>query len=377
MAELLQDVTPEIDVVLLETHEPEPYPTILSDELRAVDEEVVIGSWNLPTIDFAVERLIPAVRSLVPRDHGLDKTLRTALAFHGGHACPGMVLGARLAMTAGRSLELSLPDRHKRLFVMSETDRCAADAIQTITGCRPGKRTLKFLDYGKLAARFLDVETGRAIRVATRSGLREIAQQRFPDPDRHASQMRAYLDLPAEELFSISPTDWSLGLYEQPGPPIRRVECSDCGEEVSDGREVPCLVRLCGGEDISPGEHPQFNLDVFILASKSQWRFARFRPARGTLQRNFRGRVGILRERRFAAGSFATGGRGRCARTAARDGPSGKHCEGGDHAWRREFGGHRMRLPVRDRTGMRREPEALMSDSEERKGKVKAGAKGA
>ena len=244
LAELLQDVTPEIDVVLLETHEPEPYPTILSDELRAVDEEVVIGSWNLPTIDFAVERLIPAVRSLVPRDHGLDKTLRTALAFHGGHACPGMVLGARLAMTAGRSLELSLPDRHKRLFVMSETDRCAADAIQTITGCRPGKRTLKFLDYGKLAARFLDVETGRAIRVATRSGLREIAQQRFPDPDRHASQMRAYLDLPAEELFSISPTDWSLGLYEQPGPPIRRVECSDCGEEVSDGREVPCLVRL-------------------------------------------------------------------------------------------------------------------------------------
>ncbi|MBA4179002.1 MAG: formylmethanofuran dehydrogenase [Anaerolinea sp.] len=200
---------------------------------------------------------MPLVASMVPRDHPLDKTLRIALAFHGGHACPGMVLGARLAVTAGRALELTLPDRRKRLFVTSETDRCGADAIQTITGCRPGKRTMEFSDYGKLAARFLDTETGRAIRVATRSGLRDIAWKRFPDADRHASQMRAYLELPVEELFSITPTEWSLGLYEQPGPPIRRVECADCSEEVSDGREVPAargsLCQPCADSSQVPG----------------------------------------------------------------------------------------------------------------------------
>lgn len=248
-AELLQQVPADIDVVLLETHEQEPYPTILSDALSPGEGEMVFASWNLAEIGPAVAELVPAIAALVPRDRSLDRTLRMALAFHGGHACPGMVLGARLAVTAGRALELALPDRRKRLFVVSETDRCGADAIQTITGCRPGKRTMKFLDYGKLAARFLDAETGRAIRVATKSGLRDIARERFPDPDRHASQMRAYLELPAEDLFSITSTQWSLGLYEQPGPPVRRVECADCGEEVSDGREVPAargsLCQAC------------------------------------------------------------------------------------------------------------------------------------
>ncbi|MBA4179008.1 MAG: hypothetical protein C0506_00300 [Anaerolinea sp.] len=256
-AELLQQVPHDIDVVLFETHAPEPYPAILSEDAEPVEGELVIGSWSLDGIDAAAAQHLATIASLVPRDRALDRTLRIALAFHGGHACPGMVLGARLAVTAGRALELALPDRRKRLFVVSETDRCGADAIQTVTGCRPGKRTMKFLDYGKLAARFLDAETGRAIRVSTRSGLRDIARDRFPGPDRHASQMRAYLDLPAEELFTISPVQWSLGLYEQPGPPVRRVECADCGEEVSDGREVPAarglLCQACAGPDTARG----------------------------------------------------------------------------------------------------------------------------
>ncbi len=252
-SDLLQQIPVDIDVVLLETHEPEPYPTILSAELPPAAEENVIARWGLSEIDDAALRLALTLEALVPRDRALDRTLRTALAFHGGHACPGMVLGARLAVTAGRALELALPDRRKRLFVVSETDRCGADAIQAITGCRPGKRTMKFLDYGKLAGRFLDAETGRAIRVATKSGLRDIARGCYPDVDRYTSQMRAYLDLPAEELFTISPIEWSLGLYEQPGPPVRRVECVDCGEEVSDGRELQVergsICQACAGPE--------------------------------------------------------------------------------------------------------------------------------
>lgn len=251
VADLLQQVPVDVDLVLIETHEPEPFPTILSDELTPQPDERVFGRWRLSELEAAMERLAPTLEALIPRDRALDRTLRTALAFHGGHACPGMVLGARLAVTAGRALELPLPDRRKRLFVVSETDRCGADAIQAITGCRPGKRTMKFLDYGKLAGRFLDAETGRAIRVATKSGLRDIARERYPDAERYGSQMRAYLDLPAEELFTISPVDWSRSRYEQPGPPLRRVECADCGEEVSDGRDVQAhygsLCQACAG----------------------------------------------------------------------------------------------------------------------------------
>jgi hypothetical protein len=96
----------------------------------------------------------------------LDELLAEAEVMHGGHTCPGQVLGVRMAMRACRELGIEEPGQDtKRLMVFVEIDRCAADAIAAVTGCRLGKRTLKHVDYGKMAATFLDTQTGQAVRV--------------------------------------------------------------------------------------------------------------------------------------------------------------------------------------------------------------------
>jgi formylmethanofuran dehydrogenase subunit E len=251
--DLLAHVPADADIVLLETHEPEPYPTILSRLLEAAAAAPVIGSWDIETIAAAAASFVPSLLALLPADRELDRSLRAALEFHGGHGCPGVVLGTRLALLAGKELELPLPDRQKRLSVAVESDRCAADAIQAVTGCRVGKRTFRVIDHGKLAARFLDASTGRAIRVAARSGTRAIAEQRYPGIDRHDAQLRAYIELPPETLFSVAAVDWEPGEFDRPGKPQRRIECASCGEEVIDARDVPGpdgpLCRLCAGLD--------------------------------------------------------------------------------------------------------------------------------
>lgn len=251
--DLLAHVPGDADLVLLETHEPEPYPTILSRLLEPSEDAPVIGSWDLETIEAAAASFVPSLLALLPADRELDRQLRVALAFHGGHGCPGVVLGTRLALLAGVTLGIDLPDRQKRLTVAVETGRCAADAVQAVTGCRLGRRTFRVIDHGKLAARFLDTATGRAIRIAARSGTRAIAAERYPGMDSHAAQLRTYLELPPEELFSIAPIDWEPGEFDRPGKPQRRIECASCGEEVIDGRDVPGpdgpLCRLCAELD--------------------------------------------------------------------------------------------------------------------------------
>jgi formylmethanofuran dehydrogenase subunit E len=251
--DLLAHVPVDADMILLETHEPEPYPTILSRLLEPTGEAPVVGTWEIETIESAAASFVPALLALLPADRELDHPLRVALAFHGGHGCPGVVLGTRLAMLGGRELGLELPDRQKRLSVAVESGRCAADAVQAVTGCRVGRRTFHLIDHGKLAARFLDAQTGRAIRVAARSASRALAAERYPGLESHDAQLRAYLELPADALFSVAPVAWAPGEFDQPGRPKRRIECAGCGEEVIDARDVPGpdgpLCRLCAAAD--------------------------------------------------------------------------------------------------------------------------------
>lgn len=246
---LIRSFPAEIDLVLLETHTPEPYPTIRSELIEAAEGEATFATWSLADLDGAAARAAAAVQRLLPRDLELDRALRTAREAHGEHACPGLILGTRLSRYAGRLLGMELPDREKRLVVRVEIDRCAADAIQAVTGCRPGKRTLRFADYGKLAATFWDLRTGRAVRVAARGDLRERAGA--AGEGRHAAQAAAYLTWPEEALFTVCEVAEPLGELELPGPPRRRVVCGGCGEEVSDGREVLTAAgarcRPCAG----------------------------------------------------------------------------------------------------------------------------------
>ena len=155
-----------------------------------------------------------------------------------GHLCPGQVLGVRMSILGCERLGIFEPKSSKRLIVFVETDRCGADAVQTVTGCTLGKRTLKFMDYGKLAATFVDTESGRAVRIAARESAREAAIAFAPDEtDAHRAQLRAYKELPDKDLFTVQQVRVSLSEADLPGRPLHRVTCELCGEGVSDGRE--------------------------------------------------------------------------------------------------------------------------------------------
>src|SRR6185437_8421389 len=182
----------------------------------------------------------------------LDQFLREAEVAH-GHLCAGQVLGVRLAMAGLSRLGIEDPrgaDR-KRLVTYVEIDRCATDAIGVVTGCRLGKRALKFRDWGKMAASFLDlgrladqtagleaVEGGRAVRIAALESSRERAREMFPHLEKNAQQMAAYRELPDEELFAVEWVRIPLHARELPGYKAPGIACAMCGEGISYDREV-------------------------------------------------------------------------------------------------------------------------------------------
>jgi formylmethanofuran dehydrogenase subunit E len=181
----------------------------------------------------------------------LDELLVRAEQSH-GHMCAGQVLGVRMAMLGCRAVGIDDPlgRDQRKLLVFVEIDRCAADAINTVTGCRLGKRTLKYYDYGKLAATFLNTKTGQAVRVAALDTSREAADVRFPEiENKYTRQLNAYKVLPDDELFTVQQVRIDLGAEDQPGRPVSRVFCERCGEGVNDRREVVrdgrTLCRAC------------------------------------------------------------------------------------------------------------------------------------
>jgi formylmethanofuran dehydrogenase subunit E len=180
----------------------------------------------------------------------LDEYLAEAAQNH-GHMCPGQVLGVRMAMLGLSRLGIDDPNKfRKRLITFVEIDRCATDAVGLVTGCRLGKRSLKYLDYGKVAATFADLETGKAVRIVARDDSRTKAKSMFPDeanPSR--GQIEAYKVMHDQELFNVEEVRVKLKPEDLPGRPRSRVFCATCGEGVNDGREVMregrVLCRAC------------------------------------------------------------------------------------------------------------------------------------
>jgi formylmethanofuran dehydrogenase subunit E len=172
-----------------------------------------------------------------------------------GHLCAGQILGLRMALHGMTLLGLNDPaaqDR-KRLVCVVEIDRCMTDAIGVVTGCRLGKRALKFRDFGKAAATFCDLQENRAVRIAARESAKERARALYPETaDRNQQQMRAYREMTVEELFTIEWVRVTLGAEDLPGYKAPRVVCAQCGEGVSFRREVVregrSVCRACAGE---------------------------------------------------------------------------------------------------------------------------------
>jgi len=184
----------------------------------------------------------------------LDTLLREAEIAH-GHLCAGQILGVRMAMLGCSLLGIDEPrtgpDR-KRLVTFVEIDRCATDAIAVVTGCRLGKRALKFRDWGKMAASFLDlgravnpelsleaIPSGRAIRIAALESSKARARELYPHIEaKNAQQMLAYRELPDAELFSTEWVSIPLHAREMPGYKSARIACDLCGEGINYDREV-------------------------------------------------------------------------------------------------------------------------------------------
>jgi formylmethanofuran dehydrogenase subunit E len=185
----------------------------------------------------------------------LDEYLRDAERAH-GHLCAGQVLGVRLAMFG--LIKLGIDDPHgkdrKRLVTFVEIDRCATDAVAVVTGCRLGKRALKFRDWGKVAATFVDLETGKSIRIAAKESSKALARQMHPEiENKNQQQMLAYREMPDDDLFVSQWVKVELPPEEFPGYKGQRIVCDACGEGINFRREVRqkgrILCRGCAGEN--------------------------------------------------------------------------------------------------------------------------------
>jgi formylmethanofuran dehydrogenase subunit E len=183
-----------------------------------------------------------------------DELLRDAEVAH-GHLCAGQVLGVRLAVLGLELLGIDDPhgkDR-KRLITFVEIDRCATDAVAVVTGCRLGKRALKFRDWGKVAATFVDLASERAVRVCARESSKALARRMHPEiENKNQQQMLAYREISNEDLFTVQWVKVSLPPEELPGYKGERIVCEQCGEGINFQREVrsdeKTLCRACAGE---------------------------------------------------------------------------------------------------------------------------------
>ncbi len=181
----------------------------------------------------------------------LPEYLELAAVAH-GHICAGQVLGVRLAMLGIRELGLDPIAERKRIVTYVEIDRCVTDAVALVANCRLGKRALKFRDWGKVAATFCDLETGRAIRVAAKESSKQAAKDLFPDLPREEAQQKAYARLSDDVLFSKEWVKVEIRPEDLPGFKGPRVVCTECGEGINFKREVTVsgrtLCRACAGE---------------------------------------------------------------------------------------------------------------------------------
>jgi formylmethanofuran dehydrogenase subunit E len=182
----------------------------------------------------------------------LQAILQESSARH-KHLCPRQVLGARMGVAGAAAVDLTIPRRDKRLLVIVETDGCFADGVEVATGCTMGHRTLRLADCGKVAATFVNVKSGEAVRVAPQLDVRERAYRYAPDERRHYfAQLHAYQLMPDDELLTIRPVILTPSVATIVSRPGVRVNCTRCGEEIINERELliagEIVCRPCAGQ---------------------------------------------------------------------------------------------------------------------------------
>jgi formylmethanofuran dehydrogenase subunit E len=182
----------------------------------------------------------------------LTESLRKSAELH-EHLCPRQVLGVRMGLLGADILGLEVPIKERRLFAILETDGCAADGVSAATGCRVGGRTMRIMDYGKVAATFVDVREGGAVRIHTHPDSRSRARHYAPmASDNWHSYLIGYQWMPWEELLVVEPVELAISMQSIISRPGVRAYCDQCGEEIINEREVRSggrvLCRSCAGK---------------------------------------------------------------------------------------------------------------------------------
>ena len=166
--------------------------------------------------------------------------------------CPRQVLGVRMGLAGIAILGRSSLEGERGVLSFIETDGCFADGIEAASGCSVGHRTMRLQDCGRVAATFVDIASGRAVRIAPRSDARTRAAVLVPGEPRHYyAQLQAYQVMPLDELFRVEDVELQFDLAALVGRGGLRVDCASCGEEVINGREQymasGALCPMCAG----------------------------------------------------------------------------------------------------------------------------------
>jgi formylmethanofuran dehydrogenase subunit E len=183
-----------------------------------------------------------------------EKLLAGSVAAH-GHLCPGQIVGVRMGLLGLWLLDFEAPPTYpqlKQLIVFIEMDRCTGDAVAYVTNVKLGRRSLKFVDYGIMAATFINLETNKAFRVISTEESRDLAPLYAPqEHEKRSQQLEAYRVMPDSVLFRVQEVEVDLSPYDLPGPTRCKVTCARCGQVVRDHREViqngRALCRPCAG----------------------------------------------------------------------------------------------------------------------------------
>lgn len=181
-----------------------------------------------------------------------EELLQKSASFH-NHLCPRQVLGVRMGLAAGRRLGLDIPQTDKRILTLVETDGCLIDGLAVATGCNIGRRSMVVFDFGKVAATFVDTQTGRAVRIVPSQLSRKLAKSYAPEAEsRWQDYLLGYQRMPDEELLTIQEVILDVSLAEILSKDGYRVNCEICGEEIINEREVvrdgTIMCRPCTGE---------------------------------------------------------------------------------------------------------------------------------
>ena len=203
-------------------------------------------------MDLPVKEESEAEIVIAATDETLKNMLAETAAMH-KHLCPRQVLGVRMGIVAADLFSFELPQKKKRLLAFVEADGCFSDGVSVATGCTLGHRTMRLVDYGKVAVTFADTQTGRALRLSPLASVRKLASEAAPEAaNRWQAQLAAYQTLPNDAMFRMQEVRLNLDLAEVVGKAGQRMACAECGEEILNQRTVEkdgrTLCLSCAGD---------------------------------------------------------------------------------------------------------------------------------